>query len=190
MQAENEKLSHLNTPQFIDFNNEKISQLIELGEGDKLEFKSTLRWNLHTDKSDKKIENSCLKTVSGYLNSQGGILLIGVTDDGEITGLKPDHFKSEDKMLLHWVNLLKSCLGAEFMQWIHTTIHSINNKRIIIVDCMPANNPVFMTRDNEEIFYTRMSNSTQALAKQCGQGSSLTKQHEKVEQGYATSRQS
>lgn len=67
-------------------------------------------------------------------------------------------------MLLHWVNLLKSCLGAEFMQWIQTTLHSVNNERIIVVDCMPAFNPVFMTRDNEEIFYIRMGNSTQALS--------------------------
>ena len=43
-----------------------------------MEFKSTLRWNLFSDKTDKAIENSCLKTVAGYLNSDGGVLLVGV----------------------------------------------------------------------------------------------------------------
>ncbi len=164
LHAENKKLTDSNKPQFVDFSRQNLLPLIKSGEGSQLEFKSTLRWNLHSDKTDKKIENSCLKTVSGYLNSQGGVLIIGVADDGQVLGLNQDHFKSEDKMLLHWVNLLKSCLGAEFMQWIQTTIHSINHERIIIVDCLPAANPVFMIRDNEETFYTRMGNSTQALS--------------------------
>ena len=104
-----------------------------------------------------------MKTVAGYLNSQGGILLIGVSDEGQPVGLNRDGFKSEDRMVLHWVNLINSCLGAEFIPWIRTTVHTVMKERILVVECKPASKPVFVTRDNDEAFYVRMTNSTQAL---------------------------
>ena len=164
LQDQNRELSANKKPDFSDINLTGLQQLIETGEGNQLEFKSTIRWNLHSDKSDKKIENSCLKTVAGYLNSQGGILLIGVSDEGQVLGLNQDHFKTEDKLILHWVNLLKSYLGAEFMQWVRTTAHDIEDERVLVVDCLPATKAVFLARDNDEIFYIRMTNSTQSLS--------------------------
>jgi DNA-binding response OmpR family regulator len=41
----------------------KISSLIRGGESDRLEFKSSLRWNLKTGRSDKGIEKAWLKSV-------------------------------------------------------------------------------------------------------------------------------
>ena len=49
---------------FSDFSEDSLLSLIQSGESDGLEFKSTLRWNLHADRSDKNIENECLKTVT------------------------------------------------------------------------------------------------------------------------------
>ncbi len=160
---ENQKLLSSSENVFSDFTEDELNSLMVSGEGHRLEFKSTLRWNLHADRTDKKIENSCLKTVAGYLNAQGGILLIGVSDEGQALGLHHDGFKSEDRMVLHWVNLIKSYLGAEFMHYIQTTAHTVNNERILAVECQAAGKPVFMSRDNEEVFFVRMTNTTQAL---------------------------
>ena len=74
--------SYIIKKEFIEFYNpnkspEEIIELIKKGENDCLEFKSTLRINLHTGDQDKKIEHSALKTLCAMLNSNGGILLIG-----------------------------------------------------------------------------------------------------------------
>jgi hypothetical protein len=118
---------------------------------------------MHADRSDKKIEKACLKTVAGFLNTDGGILLIGVSDAGEPIGLDTDHFKSEDKLMLHWADLLESSLGAEFMRNIRSTVHTVCEQRVLVVECLPAKVPVFFNRDNDGSFYVRMSNTTQTL---------------------------
>jgi len=148
---------------FHDFSASELGALIDAGEGERLEFKSTLRWSLHADKSDKRIENECLKTVAAYLNSDGGILLIGVADDGSLLGLDNDHFRSEDKFLLHWVNLLRSYLGAVITPYVRSMACALNGQRLLVVECLPSPKPVFFRRDNDEAFFVRMSNTTQAL---------------------------
>lgn len=67
-----------------------MADLLADGESQSVEFKSTARWNLHTSKADKKMEHVIAKTVCGFLNAEGGTLLIGVADDGNILGLDRD----------------------------------------------------------------------------------------------------
>jgi putative two-component system response regulator len=160
---ENRELTARLDRAFSDYSEDSISSLIEGGESGSLEFKSTLRWNLHADRNDKHIENACLKTVAGYLNGDGGMLLVGVDDQGELIGLGKDHFKTEDKMLLHWVNLIKAYLGAGCMRFIRSAVHEISDLRILVVECLPSASPVYFNRDNEECFFIRMGNTTQAL---------------------------
>ena len=69
---------------------EPITETIRRGESDRLEFKSSARWNLHTSARDEKIEMVIAKAVAGFMNSDGGTLLIGVNDAGEIVGLVND----------------------------------------------------------------------------------------------------
>jgi len=160
---ENRELRDTKGRTFTDFDETDLLSLISAGEGHLVEFKSTLRWNLHADRSDKGIENACLKTVAGYLNTDGGTLLVGVDDDGEVVGLGKDHFPNEDKFLLHWVNLVKSYIGAEFIPYMRSIIEDVGNKRVLVVECLPSTKPAFVTRDNEESFFVRMTNTTQAL---------------------------
>lgn len=67
-----------------------VADLIMAGESQTVEFKSTARWNLRTCASDKKLEHVIVKSVCGFLNSEGGTLLIGVTDEGGVLGLEND----------------------------------------------------------------------------------------------------
>ena len=67
-----------------------IADLLVAGESQTVEFKSTTRWNLHTRAPDKRLEHSIVKSVCGFLNAEGGTLLIGVTDEGNILGLDDD----------------------------------------------------------------------------------------------------
>ncbi|MEE1675028.1 response regulator [Agarivorans aestuarii] len=150
-----------NQPQSLD--EAELSALIKQGESAKLEFKSTLRRNLYTDKNETRIENQCLKSVSAFLNSEGGTLLVGVNDDGEAIGMDADSFKDEDKLLLHWHNLMREYLGANMASAVRSNMHTLKDKRILVVQCTPSSVPVFLDRNNEEAFYVRLGNTSQAL---------------------------
>ena len=67
-----------------------VADLLTLGESQTVEFKSTARWNLHTGQAEKKMEHVIVKTVCGFLNAEGGTLLIGVDDSGVPIGLTND----------------------------------------------------------------------------------------------------
>ena len=69
LRQENKQLKELIDGGFRELTDGEVTALILEGESDHVEFKSTLRCNLHTDKPDKRIENACLKTVAAYLNS-------------------------------------------------------------------------------------------------------------------------
>ena len=49
-----------------------LSDLIDDGESEAVEFKTTLRINLHTGESDKRMEMAVLRTLAGFLNTNGG----------------------------------------------------------------------------------------------------------------------
>ena len=163
LHVENQQLKERIAGGFREFTEVELRELIDTGENTQLEFKSTLRWNLHTNKVDKKIENQCLKTIAAYLNSDNGLLLVGVDDDGNAIGLGNDVFSNEDKMLLHWHSLVKSHLGLEFAHLIKSTFQDMDGKRVLVIQTLRSDTPVFFRRDNDEAFYVRMGNTTHQL---------------------------
>jgi hypothetical protein len=134
---------------------EELIILIKKGESEKLEFKSTLRTNLYTNEIDKKIETSTLKTIVGFLNTEGGTLLIGVSDKGEILGIEKDNFQSNDKFCLHFTNLIKGKIGNPFLPYIHSELVMLENKNILKVECEKSQRPVFLKNEEDEDFYIR-----------------------------------
>jgi hypothetical protein len=140
-----------------------IKSLIDEGEGKKIEFKATLRTNLHTNQADKRMEHGVLKTVTAYLNSEGGTLLVGVGDDGNILGIKKDGFPSDDKANLHVNSLIKDHIGGEFLPFIKSQIVNIDGKGILKVDVDKCHKEVFLKRGNEERFYIRSGSSSVEL---------------------------
>jgi len=137
-----------------------ILEIVNDGEGEKLEFKSTLRTNLHTKEVDRKIEHNVLKTIAAFLNTNGGTLLIGVSDDGEITGIEKDNFQNNDRFHLHLVNLVKQKIGKRYLSLIDFQIGKVNNKKIAKIDCNKSKKPVFLKEGKEEEFYIRAGPST------------------------------
>jgi len=137
--------------------------IILQGESKYVEFKSTLRFNLKANKMDANIELASLKTVGAFLNTSGGTLLIGVTDDGVIEGLEKDRFTNDDKLLLHFTNLLRDKIGQQTLGFVHFEIVEINSKKILRVDISRSNTPVFVTHQNNEYFFVRSGPSTLSL---------------------------
>lgn len=140
-----------------------IEELVLTGETTDVEFKSTFRVNLHTGQKDPRMEQACLKTIAGFLNTKGGTLVIGVTDDGTPLGLGRDEFTSEDKMNLHLANIINTRIGPQHMIYIHPRFEDYDDQRILLVECWPSRIPVFVKDGNDERFYIRTGTSTTEL---------------------------
>ena len=137
---------------------------IERGEGMQVEFKSTLRVNLHTGEKDPRMEHAVLKTIAAFLNSkEGGTLFIGVNDEGDIVGLDADHFPNEDKLLLHLDNLIKKGLGQSVYVCLKIECDEIEGGRMLAIECKPSEKPVFLKNGESEEFYIRAGASSPAL---------------------------
>ena len=76
-----------------------VVALIEEGESEAVEFKSTWRRNLVTGKHDKRVTEAALRAVASFLNTAGGALVIGVKDDSDPIGglVAKDGLQTEDK---------------------------------------------------------------------------------------------
>jgi predicted HTH transcriptional regulator len=141
-----------------------VSALVSGGESTTTEFKSALRVNLHTKQPDPRIELSCLKTIAGFLNSKGGTLIIGVSDDGVPIGVpEVDGFENEDKMNLHLGNLISARMGTKHMMYIHPRFEVFEEARVMTVDCWPSKSPVFVKDGSVERFFIRAGASTAEL---------------------------
>lgn len=148
--------------------NDDLQAIIEKGENDEIEFKSSMRWDLHQEKPNKALELVIVKTISALLNSQGGILFIGVQDNGKIIGIENDYQtfskRNSDGFLLAITNLINQNLGKNMHQFISINIIAINGKDICIVHVEPAPAPVFLGSKDKEEFYIRASASSQPLS--------------------------
>ncbi len=143
-----------------------VSDLIALvnkGESTDVEFKSTLRVNLHTGEPDRRIEQSVLKSIAGFLNGNGGTLLIGVSDDGTSTGLTADGFGKDDEFYSHLVNLLNDKIGPEWTIYAHPRFDVYNDKKVMAVDCIASRTPIYVKDGEIAHFYVRAGNSTSEL---------------------------
>ncbi|MDO8367444.1 MAG: putative DNA binding domain-containing protein [Saprospiraceae bacterium] len=134
--------------------------LIEYGENEQVEFKSTLRKNLKTNAKDPAIELAVLKTVAAFLNNKGGTLLVGIQDNGDILGVEPDEFANPDKYLLHFSHLLENRMGTFVSQYIHYDLVKLGESFILRVDCDPSSKPVFVKDGSMEYFFVRSGPST------------------------------
>ena len=160
------KILEENPKLFLKKNNssEEILKLIKDGENNEIEFKSTFRTNLHTNEFDKKIEFSALKTLSAFLNSDGGILLLGINNEGKILGIEQDKFPDTDKFNLYLISIIKERIGKKHFHLIEIQNNSIDNKTIIKISCKKSKKPIFLKSNlNEEEFYVRMGPSSAQL---------------------------
>ena len=141
--------------------------IIDKGENDHIEFKSTLRWDLRLRKPNKILEKVIAKTISAFLNTEGGMLFIGVDDYGNILGLADDYNSmsknNRDGFLLSLTNIVNVSLGKSVHKFLSINIISINDKDVCIVNVEKSDKPVFMGKIDNEEFYIRASASSQPL---------------------------
>ena len=154
--------------QIADYASKDWQTIINKGENDKIEFKSSLRWDYREDKVNKAMEHVIVKTISAFLNTEGGMLFIGVDDDGNILGLEKDYKtlskNSSDGFVLALTNSINQHLGKNMHRLLQISIISVNTIDVCVVKMEKSNKPVFLGKKGNEEFFIRASASSQPLS--------------------------
>ena len=142
---------------------ELIRQLIREGESKKTEFKETWSWDVKTKQKASHVIDSSLKAIAAFLNTDGGHLLIGVRDDGTLSGMETEIgqlFKNEDSLALNFKDIFISRFSFKHMDKLSYRFVSVGNVRIFVVDCQNPNcEPVVL----DEKFYVRLNPAVKEL---------------------------
>ncbi|WP_292685141.1 MULTISPECIES: RNA-binding domain-containing protein [unclassified Microbacterium] len=144
-----------------------VPALLAAGESDRVEFKETARWNVREEKKDARMEQIVAKTVAAFLNSSGGTLVIGVTDDCTATGLDRDYATlrtpDADRFELWLRDLLTASLGKNAATLPKIRFARIDGKEVCAVRCPRSPEPVFLAQGNARELWVRVGNSTRAF---------------------------
>lgn len=146
-----------------------LEEIIQEGESNQLEFKPALLYNFSTGKAGIGVKAIIAKAICAFLNSNGGYLIIGVKDNGDLQGLsydfslaqgknEKDFFKLEfDQMLEHFLSFsVKSNVSGEF--------YRLCDKDIFVVTVTPSKRrPIFLKGQNGKEFYIRGEASSRQL---------------------------
>lgn len=139
----------------------QIEEIISNGEGNKIEFKPALLYNFKTNKAGISVKAKIATAICAFLNANGGLLFIGLDDNGNPQGLEPDFslangkkpkdfFQNEfDQMVEHFLSFsVKANITGQFQE--------LNSKDIFIVAVEPSRNrPIFLKGQNGKEFWIR-----------------------------------
>jgi len=146
---------------------ESIQSIIRNGENEKVEFKSSFRYDLRKCQPNKILEEVIIKAIAGFMNASGGILIIGVDDNGYPIGLKNDYSslvkQNRDGFEQKLMQVLADRLGTDLCPFVHIAFHQITGWEICSVYVEKAHRPVFVNEGGNTIFYLRIGNITRPL---------------------------
>jgi hypothetical protein len=151
---------------------EKWLAIIHQGENKKVEFKSTLRYCMKQKSPQVYVEHSAIKNIAAFLNSEGGMLLIGVEDNGNIIGLDNDFntfngANKKDEFLKHFDNLTQKYIGNHLVNYFNIEFPVVKGKTICAIHVKEqAPEPVILKnteKENKEEFYVRRHASAVTL---------------------------
>ncbi|MFW0788792.1 helix-turn-helix domain-containing protein [Gordonia sp. CPCC 205333] len=162
-------VAHFQKPQ-----RETLADLIAAGESDRIEFKSTARVNLRSGDKDPRMEQVIVKTVAGFLNADGGTLLIGVDDGGAPLGLDADYqtlkVPDADRFELWLRDLLTTSLGQTTAAEVLIAVEALTDpagvtRPVCRVRVSASPRPVYLSpsKNAPSEFWVRSGNSTRQL---------------------------
>lgn len=143
-----------------------VSELVRSGESDSVEFKSSLIWDYKMKQPSKLISRIVARTVSCFMNSNGGIILLGVSDDKKILGIDNDLAQlngSLDNFELHLTNVINKYLGKINRPYVIVKFERIEDKNVAFVQVKKSPRPVYLKYEGKTEFFIRSGNSCQPL---------------------------
>lgn len=159
----------------------KIDKEINAVESHYLEFKSSLffdrkKFEYNSNLSEKEykspgVTHSSLKTIAGFLNSDGGVLYIGVFDDGGIAGLADDFPYTKQKDIDSWQLSFQDQIKKRFkdgdaiIEYCRIQIVWRDELPIARIEVTPRRQLSFLIsgKGNQYCFYVRHGNETNEI---------------------------
>ncbi len=157
----------------IETHNLETKDLIFADESETLEHKET--WHIDSRQTisakelvaNKAMQLNCIKTVAAFLNSSGGTLLIGTTDEKSVEGLSRDiEFMNGDydKLEQQISKVTANAIGIETKPFYSLKMEEIEGYVVCRVDVdWNEHGPTWVRFAGETKFYIRNGNSTLPL---------------------------
>lgn len=131
----------------------EIIRLISEGESSSLEFKCSWAYDLESRGKNRQIGEGIIKTITAFMNTEGGKILLGVRDDMEVIGLEETDFRifKKGKTKSQWADEITRDISSQFaaavgqdFQW-QKKIRSeqYRDKTILVIDVSKSDSPVF-----------------------------------------------
>lgn len=146
------------------------ARVLTVEESETVEFKPALRWDSTKGRLDRERERAVVKTVAAFLNSGGGSLVIGVSDNRQVIGLSGDYEalgrqRNRDGFELALRQILASAIDDRFVaRNIRVHFCNITGQEICVVGVAPASEPVLVDEERRgRTLYVRTGNATKAL---------------------------
>jgi type I restriction enzyme, R subunit len=127
----------------------------------------------------KPLETASLKTIAAFANSrEGGTLLIGVADDGAVSGLDTDYASlaklgkdNRDLFVQHVTNIAVASMGEAAAANISVQVHTVDGHDLCRAHVQPSAFPVDATVTVDKngqfhkktAFYVRLANGTKEI---------------------------
>ncbi|WP_373056393.1 helix-turn-helix domain-containing protein [Zunongwangia sp. H14] len=144
-----------------------IEELIQAGENERVEFKSSIRYDYYRKITNRELELVIAKTIVGFMNAKGGRLILGVDDDGKILGLEKDFktlkHKNKDGYEREIFRIISTQLSHKACFSNHISFYVLDEKNICVVDIEPSKKPVYVNNGENTTFYVRTGNATYPL---------------------------
>lgn len=140
----------------------KILHLANKNEHKNLEFKSSFIYDVKKRCKNKSLKKECTKTIAAFLNSDGGTLLVGVEDDGNIIGVAQDlsYTKNDDTFILNFKEAVKNSLSVSVSNNVEWSLENVGiGKKVLIVEVTPSPFPCF--HNGTEFFIRNNASSDQ-----------------------------
>jgi hypothetical protein len=138
-----------------------------------IEFKSSLRWDHESQERTKIMEGAVVKTVAAFLNTDGGVLLIGVNDKKQVLGLEADYKTlttkpNKDGFELALQQVLSKALGADsYVRDVRVGFCNMDGKEICVVSVDRSQKPIIIEESTpagtQPTLYVRVGNATKPL---------------------------
>lgn len=145
-----------------------VRALIDEGEGQYVEFKSSLMWDYRRQIVNKDLYEPVMKNVAGFMNSTGGTVLIGVDDNGTVLGLDADLRSMRKPDIDGFENVFnmafRKMIGVEFRRFVDVSFPEVDGKQVCAVTVRPSSEPAYLTHKGVETFYIRAGNASQPMA--------------------------
>jgi type I restriction-modification system DNA methylase subunit len=147
-----------------------VLELIAKGEGETLELKETFEVDAKTGDRNAGVLLAALKTMAAFLNTEGGTMLIGVADSGEIRGLAKDyrlcHKHDKDGFEQKIRSLVASHFTPQPTGKIKISFEQLEDKQVCLISVEKSKDIIHL--DGKDV-YVREGNTSRKL-----EGLSLT----------------